>query len=176
MTEIATLAGGCFWCLEAVFQRLIGVETVKPGYMGGHLDAPSYEQVCCGTTGHAEVIEIHFDSSKIGFETLLDVFFAIHDPSTLNRQGNDIGTQYRSAIFYHSKQQQIDAANKVAAIAPQHTFPIVTQITPATTFWAAENYHQNYFIQHPEQTYCALVVASKVSKALSQFAPIMRSA
>lgn len=175
MTEIATLAGGCFWCLEAVFQRIHGVSSVVSGYMGGHLDHPSYRQVCGGDTGHAEVVEIHFDPAQVTYETLLDVFFAIHDPTTPNRQGNDVGTQYRSAIFWHSPSQQTMAQHKIQALATQGLNHIVTQLVPAGTFWPAEDYHQNYFRQNPEQAYCSLVVAPKIKKALTQFAPIMRS-
>ncbi|MBS1154823.1 MAG: peptide-methionine (S)-S-oxide reductase [Proteobacteria bacterium] len=174
MTEIATFAGGCFWCLEAVFQRLRGVSSVVSGYMGGHLDHPSYRQVCNGDSGHAEVIEIHFDPVQISYETLLDVFFTIHDPTTLNRQGNDIGTQYRSAIFWHSTSQQATAQHKIQTLAAQGFNHVVTQLVPASTFWPAEDYHQDYFQQNPEQGYCALVVAPKVKKALAQFATIMR--
>ncbi|MDR3411983.1 MAG: peptide-methionine (S)-S-oxide reductase MsrA [Formivibrio sp.] len=173
MNQIATFAGGCFWCLEAVFQRLKGVESVVSGYMGGHVDHPNYRQVCNGDTGHAEVVQIHFDPALISYDTLLEVFFTIHDPTTLNQQGNDVGTQYRSAIFFHSSQQQAVALNTAEVIADHWTSPIVTQIVPATDFWPAENYHQNYFQQNSGQTYCALVVAPKISKALTRFASIM---
>lgn len=175
MTEIATFAGGCFWCTEAVFQRLCGVETVVSGYMGGHIDRPDYHQVCSGSTDHAEVVQIHFDPAQISYDTLLEVFFTIHAPTTPNRQGNDIGTQYRSAIFFHSEQQQASALTAIEALAAHWPAPIVTQVVPATTFWPAEDYHQNYFRQNPGQTYCALVVAPKVSKALARFASIMRN-
>lgn len=175
MTEIATLAGGCFWCMEAVFQRLNGVESVTSGYMGGHIDSPSYEQVCSGNSGHAEVIEISFDPSRISFDTLLDVFFTIHDPCTLNRQGNDIGSQYRSVIFYHGNQQLDLAVAKMIALAPHYSADIVTELAPASTFWPAEDYHHDYFIHHPEQSYCALVVAEKVNKAIQKFSHLMRN-
>ncbi len=169
MSESITLAGGCFWCLEAVFQRLRGVETVISGYMGGKTDHPTYHQVCSGNTAHAEVIQIHFDPEQISLESLLDVFFAIHDPTTLNRQGNDVGTQYRSAIFYHTERQHRLAHDKITSIATNWPNPIVTELVPASTFWPAEAYHQDYFNQNPDQAYCALVVSPKISKAIHSF-------
>ncbi len=166
----ATLAGGCFWCLEAVFEQLKGVEKVASGYMGGQTENPSYEAVCTGTTGHAEVIQITYDQAVIGFGDLLDVFFTIHDPTTLNRQGNDIGTQYRSAIFYHDAVQRQIAEEKVGALTEAGVWdnPIVTEITEAVTFYPAEDYHSQYFRNNPTQGYCAVVIAPKVAKFRKQ--------
>jgi peptide-methionine (S)-S-oxide reductase len=162
----ATFAGGCFWCLEAVFQRLAGVESAVSGYMGGHVDAPTYEQVCSGTTGHAEAIQISYDPEIISFEELLEVFFEIHDPTTLNRQGNDVGPQYRSLIFYHEEEQQCLAAAYKNRLDSEHILDkrIVTQIVPATTFWPAEDHHQEYYDNHSAQTYCRFVIAPKIAK------------
>ncbi len=168
----ATLAGGCFWCLEAVFENLRGVQAVVSGYIGGHQDKPDYEAVCSGKSGHAEAVQIRFDPAEIGYDDLLDVFFTIHDPTTLNRQGNDVGTQYRSAIFHHDEAQLDAARTKIAAL--QHaglwSQPIVTQLERAVTFYPAEQYHQHYFENHPGQPYCQLVVAPKVAKARASFA------
>ncbi|MGA7949071.1 MAG: peptide-methionine (S)-S-oxide reductase MsrA [Thiobacillaceae bacterium] len=168
-TVIATLAGGCFWCLEAVFQRLRGVERVVSGYMGGRSTNPDYPSVCTGASGHAEVVQIHFDPGQISFENLLEVFFAIHDPTTLNRQGNDKGTQYRSAIFYHSAEQQAAAQTAIKSEAANWPDPIVTEVTAAQTFYPAEGYHQNYYEQNSYQPYCQYVVAPKVKKAIEKF-------
>ncbi|MBI3568483.1 MAG: peptide-methionine (S)-S-oxide reductase MsrA [Gemmatimonadetes bacterium] len=169
--EIATLAGGCFWCLEAVFLQLRGVASVKSGYAGGRRPNPTYEQVCSGTTGHAEVVQVAFDPSVISYRDLLDVFFTIHDPTTLNRQGNDVGTQYRSAIFFHSPEQERVAREAVAALAAAKIWsdPIVTEIAPLETFWPAENYHDDYFARNPQNPYCAVVIAPKVAKARKKF-------
>ncbi len=167
--ETATFAGGCFWCLEAVFQRLRGVNKVVSGYMGGHTLNPDYKAICTGTTGHAEVVQIHFDPAQISFESLLEVLFAIHDPTTLNRQGNDRGTQYRSAIFYHSPEQKTAAEQAVAHEALNWPDSIVTEITPASLFYPAEDYHQNYFNDNSQQPYCQFVVAPKVQKAMIKF-------
>lgn len=169
--EVATLGGGCFWCLEAVYDQLRGVEDVVSGYSGGHVPNPTYEQVCTGTTGHAEVVQVTFDPQVISFREILQVFFAIHDPTTLNRQGADVGTQYRSAIFYHSLEQkavaeQIIAELNAARLWPQ---PIVTEVTPFTAFYPAEAYHQEYFVRNPGQGYCAFVVAPKVAKFRKEF-------
>ena len=164
--EIATLAGGCFWCLEAVFKDLRGVEKVESGYAGGSLPNPTYYQVCEGTTGHAEVVQITFDPQVVSFKELLQVFFTIHDPTTLNRQGADVGTQYRSAIFYHSPEQK-DIAERVIEELNQaeiYDDPIVTEVTPLTEFYKAEDYHQQYYEQNPNQPYCQAVIAPKVSK------------
>ncbi|MBI4292889.1 MAG: peptide-methionine (S)-S-oxide reductase MsrA [Betaproteobacteria bacterium] len=170
-SEIATLAGGCFWCLEAVFVDLRGVHSVHSGYMGGRVDHPSYEDVCSGETGHAEVVQICFDPAQIGYRDLLEVFFVIHDPTTLNRQGNDVGTQYRSAIFYHSGEHKSIAEEVVAHIASAGLWSgaIVTEIVPASAFWIAEDYHQEYFAHNPRQPYCMAVVEPKVAKFRKHF-------
>ncbi|MGB7192566.1 MAG: peptide-methionine (S)-S-oxide reductase MsrA [Collimonas pratensis] len=167
--EVAVLGGGCFWCLEAVYQEIKGVEHVESGYTGGHVDNPSYEQVCEGTTGHAEVVALTFDNEKINYRELLEIFFTIHDPTTLNRQGNDVGTQYRSAIYYQSPQQKAAAAQVIAEMANVWDAPIVTELSAAETYYKAEDYHQNYFRQHPLQGYCAFVVAPKVAKLRKMF-------
>lgn len=169
--EMATLAGGCFWCLEAVFVELKGVEKVVSGYAGGTVAKPTYERVCSGSTGHAEVVQITFDPRVISFKDLLDVFFTIHDPTTLNQQGNDVGTQYRSAIFYHTPEQQATAQQTIAELNAAKLWggPIVTEVQPLTAFYAAEDYHQDYFKHNPFQPYCQVVVAPKVAKARSHF-------
>jgi len=169
--ELATFAGGCFWCTEAIFQRLKGVMSVKPGYSGGDVENPSYEQVSEGTTGHAEVIQIEFDPSKISFEKLAEIFFHLHDPTTLNQQGNDIGTQYRSAIFYHNEAQK-EVAEKVRnKISDEHVYPnpIVTEITPFDTFYEAEEYHKNYYNNNKEGGYCRVVIDPKIKKLLREY-------
>ena len=170
-SETATLAGGCFWCLEAVFDDLRGVESVASGYMGGRLEQPSYDDVCTGDTGHAEVVQIRFDPTQLGYRDLLEVFFVIHDPTTPNRQGNDIGTQYRSAIFYHSPGQKAIAEQVIARMGAAKLWrePIVTEVAPVSTFWVAEDYHQEYFSRNPNQSYCMLVVDPKVSKFRKRF-------
>jgi peptide-methionine (S)-S-oxide reductase len=172
MVEVATLAGGCFWCLEAVYEQTKGVVSVECGYMGGTLPNPTYEEVSTGRTGHAEVVRIVFEPSVIPFRKLLEIFFAIHDPTTLNRQGNDIGTQYRSAIFYHSPEQEEAAREAIAALSRNQVFanPIVTEVVPAGPFYRAEEYHQKYFARHPLQGYCTAVIAPKVAKFRRQFA------
>ncbi|GIX05357.1 MAG: peptide methionine sulfoxide reductase MsrA [Planctomycetaceae bacterium] len=169
--EQATLGGGCFWCLEAVFEQLRGVSRTVSGYAGGHVPTPTYEQVCSQQTGHAEVVQITFDPLQISYRQLLDVFFAIHDPTTLNRQGNDVGPQYRSVIFTHTPQQTEIARQTIAELEQQQLFPrpIVTAIEPLTTFYPAEAYHQGYFRGHPQQAYCAAVIAPKVKKFREQF-------
>ena len=166
MSEIATLAGGCFWCLDTVFRDLNGVEKVESGYAGGHTANPTYRQVCSGTTGHAEVVQVTFDPSVISFRDLLGVFFTIHDPTTLNRQGADIGTQYRSAVFYHSPEQQRIANDVIDELNREKVWddPIVTEVVPVKSYTAAEEYHQNYYAQNPDQPYCQVVIAPKVSK------------
>lgn len=171
MSEIITLAGGCFWCTEAVFQRLNGVDTVISGYMGGHTVNPTYKEVCTGTTNHAEVIQITFQPDIISVEELLEVFFTTHDPTTLNRQGEDVGTQYRSGIFYHTEHQKAIAEKTIADLEKAKIFedPIVTEITPASTFYPAEDYHQNYFNLHGTQPFCALVIDPKVKKLQKYF-------
>ncbi|HOB46259.1 MAG TPA: peptide-methionine (S)-S-oxide reductase MsrA [Zoogloea sp.] len=171
-TETAILAGGCFWCIEAVFLEVEGVSAAQSGYIGGHVEAPTYEEVCSGDTGHAEAVKIDFDPRQIGFAELLDIFFAIHDPTTPNRQGNDVGTQYRSAIFTTSPEQDAIARAKIEALAFEGEFdaPIVTEIEPAATFWPAEPYHANYFARNGAQPYCRMVVGPKVAKFRSAFA------
>ncbi|MEO0313596.1 MAG: peptide-methionine (S)-S-oxide reductase MsrA [Pseudomonadota bacterium] len=168
--EIATLGGGCFWCTEAVYQQLIGVEKVESGYSGGRNPDPTYEQICEGNTGHAEVIRMHFDNTVVSYRDLLEIFFTIHDPTTLNRQGNDVGTQYRSVIYTHSAEQMTTAKEVIAAMAHVWDAPIVTELQEAPVFYPAEDYHQNYFLNHPMQSYCAFVVAPKVSKFRQVFA------
>ena len=170
MTEIATLGGGCFWCVEAVFDRMQGVVSVASGYMGGHVQNPSYRQVCDAKTGHAEVIQLHYDPAVASYDDILDVFFAVHDPTTLNRQGNDQGPQYRSAIFYHSAAQRAAARAKIEALASQFPAPIVTEVTAASTFWQAEDYHQEYFARNGNEPYCQLVVSPKLAKFRKEFA------
>lgn len=165
-TEVATLGGGCFWCLEAVFDELRGVVSVESGYTGGHVKNPTYEAVCNGTTGHAEVVQVTFDPAEVSYRDILNVFFTIHDPTTLNRQGNDVGTQYRSAVYYHSPEQKAAAEAAIADLTAQGAWdrPVVTEITPADTFYIAEDYHQEYFARNPYAGYCQFVVAPKVAK------------
>jgi peptide-methionine (S)-S-oxide reductase len=169
-TETATLGGGCFWCLEAVYQELKGVLQVESGYTGGQVPDPTYEQVCGGATGHAEVVRVTFDRAVVSYRELLEIFFTIHDPTTLNRQGNDVGTQYRSVIYYHSPEQLDTARHVIAEMANVWDAPIVTEVSPAETYYKAEPYHQNYFRQHPLQGYCAFVVAPKLEKFRKIFA------
>lgn len=165
-TETATLAGGCFWCLEAVYELLDGVVSVKSGYAGGHVSNPTYEHVCTGATGHAEVVQVVFDPDVVSYEDLLDVFFTIHDPTTKDRQGNDVGTQYRSAIFYHDEAQRMAAYTKIAEIERLGIWRdgIVTELAPFETFYPAEDYHDEYFRRNPDNLYCQAVVAPKVAK------------
>ncbi len=167
-TEITTLGGGCFWCLEAVFDRMRGVLSVESGYMGGHVEDPSYEAVCMGTTGHAEVVRITFDPAQVTFKDILTVFFAIHDPTTPNRQGNDVGNQYRSAIFYHSPEQLETARAVIGSLDVSDA--VVTEVTPAVHFYEAEAYHQEYFARNPHAGYCQFVVRPKVEKFNQYFA------
>ena len=169
--EVTTLGGGCFWCLEAVFDNLKGVESVESGYMGGQVKDPTYEQVCGGDTGHAEVVQVTFDPSAVSFEDILKIFFVIHDPTTLNRQGNDVGTQYRSAIYYHSPEQKALAERVIADLTREALFKdrIVTEVSPASKFYEAEEYHQEYFARNPNQGYCQFVVAPKVAKFRKYF-------
>jgi peptide-methionine (S)-S-oxide reductase len=164
--EIASLAGGCFWCLEAVFVQLEGVEKVESGYAGGAVPDPTYQQVCGGRTGHAEVVQVTFDPQVISYADLLQIFFTIHDPTTLNRQGYDVGTQYRSAIYYHTPEQKETAEHVIAELTAQKVWndPIVTEVTPLPTFYKAEAYHQNYYENNPAQPYCSAVITPKVSK------------
>ncbi len=174
--QTAILGGGCFWCLEAVFEQMRGVRQVTSGYCGGHLPDPSYEAVCRGDSGHAEVVSIEFDSGIVSYRELLEVFFAIHDPTTLNRQGNDVGSQYRSVIFYADETQRAEAASLMAALAEGRVFddPIVTQLAPASHFYPAETYHQGYFRGHQSQPYCAIVVAPKLSKFRQKFGNLLK--
>ncbi|HJR43286.1 MAG TPA: peptide-methionine (S)-S-oxide reductase MsrA [Gemmatimonadaceae bacterium] len=169
--EIATLGGGCFWCLDAVYRDLRGVEQVVSGYAGGTPTNPTYHQVCGGDTGHAEVVQVTFDPSIISYRDLLDVFFTIHDPTTRDRQGADVGTQYRSVIFYHSPEQQAEAERAIASLTAEGVWddPIVTQLVAAPTFYPAEEYHQDYFRRNPGQGYCRAVIAPKVAKARKAF-------
>jgi peptide-methionine (S)-S-oxide reductase len=176
--EIATLAGGCFWCLEAVFDELRGVEDVVSGYSGGSTPNPSYEMVCTGTTGHAEAVQITFDSNIISFKQILQVFFTIHDPTTLNRQGPDTGTQYRSAIFYHTPEQKAIAEQLIAELESSRVWdhPIVTEVKPFERFYPAETYHQEYFRRNPDQAYCRIVIAPKVAKFRQHFLEKLKKA
>ncbi len=169
--SVATLAGGCFWCLEAVYLRLAGVLGVKSGYMGGHTANPTYRDVCEGDTGHAEVVQVRFDPAVVDFAGLLEVFFAIHDPTTPDRQGNDVGSQYRSAIFFHDAQQERVARDTIAALERDGAFadPVVTQVVPAAQFHPAEDHHDDYFARNPNQPYCRFVVGPKVEKFLRRF-------
>lgn len=174
--ETATLAGGCFWCVEAAFQMLRGVERVQSGYAGGHVPDPSYELVCTGTTGHAEVVQITFDPAAIGYRDLLDVFFTVHDPTQLDRQGPDVGTQYRSAIFVHSQEQRAIAQQTITDLEASGIWddPIVTRVAPLDTFYPADAYHDDYFRRNPNQAYCRMIVAPKVAKVRAQFLQRLR--
>ncbi len=169
--EVATLGGGCFWCIEAVFEAVDGVVDVISGYAGGHLPNPTYEQVCTGTTGHAEVCQIYFDTTKISYREILEIFFTVHDPTTLNRQGADVGEQYRSIILYHTPQQKATAESFIAELEQSRVFPnpIVTEVKPLKQFYPAEDYHQDYFRKHPEQAYCSLVIRPKLEKFKTHF-------
>ncbi len=175
--EVATLAGGCFWCLEAVYDQIRGVDAVESGYIGGALPNPTYEAVCTGQTGHAEAVRVTFDPDAISYQELLEIFFVIHDPTTLNRQGNDIGTQYRSAIFYHSPKQKDTAEGLIATFNKEKLYPapIVTQVAPATDWYEAEAYHQEYFVRNPLQGYCQFVVGPKLAKFRKQFAARLKN-
>jgi len=174
--ETATLAGGCFWCTEAIFKRLKGVKSVLLGYVGGNVDNPTYEQVCSGTTGHAEAIQLTFDPKVISFEKLLEVFFKLHDPTTMNRQGNDVGPQYRSVIFYKDDSQKQIAEEVKAKIEASGVYkdPIVTEIVPFTKFFKAENYHQNYYDANRSQPYCQLVIDPKIKKLYGDFGDLVK--
>ncbi len=169
--EIATLGGGCFWCLEAVYDDMEGVTSVESGYMGGHVDNPDYHAVCTGRTGHVEVVQVTFDPEATSYREILEVFFSIHDPTSMDRQGNDSGTQYRSVIFTHSEQQKKTAQEVIAELDNEGLGrPVVTQVLPATTFYKAEEYHQQYFKNNPQQGYCSFVVAPKLKKFREKFA------
>jgi peptide-methionine (S)-S-oxide reductase len=174
--QVATLAGGCFWCLEAVFDEVKGVVSVESGYAGGHMDNPSYRAVCNGDTGHAEVVQVTFDPGIVSYRDLLNVFFAIHDPTTMNRQGNDIGTQYRSAIFYHDDEQKKIAEERIKDLNAQKIWdkPIVTEVSKLDKFYMAEDYHQEYFAKNPYQPYCMAVVAPKVGKFRKHFLDMLK--
>lgn len=174
--ETATLGGGCFWCLEAVFERVEGVASVRSGYAGGRVANPNYEQVCGGATGHAEVVQVAFDPAVLSYRDILEIFFAIHDPTTPDRQGHDVGTQYRSVIFHHTEAQGIEARATVAELDAQGIWdaPLVTEVAPLTEFWPAEDYHREYFRRNPYQPYCQAVVAPKVAKFRKRFAHRLR--
>ena len=174
--QTATLAGGCFWCLEAVYDEIKGVQGVESGYAGGHMDNPTYRAVCNGDTGHAEVVQVHFDPNIVSYRDLLNVFFAIHDPTTLNRQGADTGTQYRSAIFYHDDEQKRIAEELIKDLNAQKIWdrPIVTEVTKLDKFYMAEDYHQEYFARNPYQPYCMAVVSPKVSKFRKHFIEMLK--
>ncbi len=176
-TQVATMGGGCFWCLEAVFDDLSGVLAVVSGYSGGHVPNPDYNLVCTGTTGHAEVIQVTFDPQTISYKEILEIFFSIHDPTTLNRQGNDIGSQYRSVILYHDPEQKAIAERVMADLSNQTIWadPIVTELAPLEVFYPAEDYHQEYFKRNPYQGYCQVVVAPKVAKVRKQFSHRLKS-
>lgn len=169
--EVATLGGGCFWCVEAVYNQLQGVESAISGYMGGHVDNPTYQQVCNKTTGHAEIVNVTFDTDVVSFQDILNIFFTVHDPTTLNRQGNDVGPQYRSGIWYHSDEQKRIAEETIKRLDSEGLYSnkIVTEVTEASKFWIAEDYHQHYFANNPSQGYCAVVVAPKVAKFRKQY-------
>ncbi|MFS8930288.1 peptide-methionine (S)-S-oxide reductase MsrA [Cupriavidus taiwanensis] len=174
--ETATLGGGCFWCLEAVYQQVEGVVAVESGYTGGHVDHPTYQQVCAGDTGHVEVVRVSFDPSVISYREILEIFFAIHDPTTPDRQGNDVGPQYRSAIFTHSEAQRATAEYVMREMVAAKAFdaPIVTQVEPEQPYWRAEAGHQNYYQDHPSQGYCAFVISPKLAKFRKQFGAKVR--
>lgn len=177
MTEVATLGGGCFWCLEAAFEQLRGVERVESGYAGGDAANPTYEQVCSGTTGHAEVVQVRFDPAVISFRDLLQVFFTIHDPTTRDRQGADVGSQYRSAILFHTPEQQRTALEVIRELDAARVWddPIVTEVTPLSRFWSAEAYHREYYRRNPDQGYCRAVIAPKVAKLRKEFFDRLKS-
>jgi peptide-methionine (S)-S-oxide reductase len=169
--EVATLAGGCFWCLEAIFKEVRGIEKIVSGYSGGTIVNPSYAAVCSGATGHAESVQLTYDPKKISFKEILDIFFTVHDPTTLNRQGADVGTQYRSAIFYHSPEQKSEAEEAILQLnaSRDRRVPVVTQVAPFKDFYPAEDYHQEYFARNPEQPYCSVVIAPKLDKFRKQY-------
>jgi len=175
--QVAVFGGGCFWCIEAVFNRLRGVKSAVSGYMGGHVDNPTYRQVCGGDTGHVEVVQVSFDADEIRYKDLLEVFFAMHDPTTLNRQGNDVGEQYRSVIYYTSEEQEREAEEAIAALNAAKAFPepIVTTVEPASTFYEAEGYHQEYYDNNRMQPYCQFVISPKIKKFEKEFGERMRA-
>ncbi|MBQ4846487.1 MULTISPECIES: peptide-methionine (S)-S-oxide reductase MsrA [unclassified Pseudoalteromonas] len=171
MTSIkkATFGGGCFWCIDAAFRRVRGVTSVRSGYTGGHTPEPTYKAICQGDSGHAEVVEVSFDSTMVNYDTLLAMFFTLHDPTQLNRQGNDIGTQYRSVIYYHDEYQHRTISDTITNIQQQISAPIVTEVSEAQTFYAAEDYHQDYFNENPNQGYCSMLIAPKIAKFEQRF-------
>jgi peptide-methionine (S)-S-oxide reductase len=175
-TQVATFAGGCFWCIEAAFNQLQGVVRATSGYMGGHTANPSYRDICTGNTGHAEVVQVEFDASVISYRQLLEILFFLHDPTTLNRQGNDVGTQYRSAVFVHNEQQQAAVQQFITELTQQQVYPaaIVTSIEPIATFYPAEQYHQGYAAQNPNQPYCQFLVLPKLAKFRQQYAVLQK--
>lgn len=162
--QIATFGGGCFWCIDAAFRRVKGVLNVSSGYAGGEIENPSYQQICTGLTGHAEVVKLDFDSSIVSYNTLLEMFFTLHDATQLNRQGNDVGTQYRSVIYYHNEQQKAESQAMIDALQKQIREPIVTELSPLTNFYPAEQYHQDYYNENPNQGYCSILIAPKLAK------------
>ncbi|WP_209327174.1 peptide-methionine (S)-S-oxide reductase MsrA [Pseudoalteromonas sp. PA2MD11] len=162
--QIATFGGGCFWCIDAAFRRVKGVLNVSSGYAGGEIENPSYQQICTGLTGHAEVVQLDFDSSIVSYNTLLEMFFTLHDATQLNRQGNDVGTQYRSVIYYHNEQQKAESQAMIDALQKQIREPIVTELSPLTNFYPAEQYHQDYYNENPNQGYCSILIAPKLTK------------
>ncbi|MGJ8482702.1 peptide-methionine (S)-S-oxide reductase MsrA [Pseudoalteromonas sp. SYSU M81236] len=168
--QIATFGGGCFWCIDAAFRRVKGVLNVSSGYAGGEIENPSYQQICTGLTGHAEVVQLDFDSSIVSYNTLLEMFFTLHDATQLNRQGNDVGTQYRSVIYYHTEQQKAEAQTMLAALQKQIREPIVTELSPISNFYPAEQYHQDYYNENPNQGYCSILIAPKLEKFGQYFA------
>ncbi len=167
--QLATFGGGCFWCIDAAFRRVNGIRSVTSGYAGGALADPSYQEICSGMTGHAEVVQLDFDPRVIDYPTLLKMFFALHDPTQLNRQGNDKGTQYRSVVFYHNEAQRQQTQTMLEQLAPEYDCPLVTELSPATTFYPAEGYHQDYYNENPNQGYCSLLIAPKLAKFSEQF-------
>ena len=175
-TQVATFAGGCFWCIEAAFNQLQGVISATSGYMGGHKANPSYRDICTGATGHAEVVQLEFDASVISYRQLLEILFFLHDPTTLNRQGNDVGTQYRSAVFVHNDQQQAEVQQFIAELTQQQVYPsaVVTSLEPVATFYPAEQYHQGYAEQNPNQPYCQFLVLPKLAKFRQQYAALQK--
>lgn len=174
--KIATFGAGCFWCLEAAMNQLKGVELARSGYMGGHTPQPDYHSVCSGLTGHAEVVQVHYDDAELAYDQLCLLFFKLHDPTQLNRQGNDVGTQYRSVIFYHDASQQQQASDLIASLSSQQLYSekIVTELSPATDFFVAEDYHQGYFLKHPEQGYCQFLIAPKLAKFQQDYLALLK--
>ncbi|QWV04056.1 peptide-methionine (S)-S-oxide reductase MsrA [Pseudoalteromonas shioyasakiensis] len=168
--QIATFGGGCFWCIDAAFRRVKGVLNVSSGYAGGEIENPSYQQICTGLTGHAEVVQLDFDSSVVSYNTLLEIFFTLHDATQLNRQGNDVGTQYRSVIYYHDEQQKTESQAMIDALQKQIREPIVTELSPLSNFYPAEQYHQDYYNENPNQGYCSILIAPKLAKFEQYFA------